>query len=131
MNFALPQIGEGVYEAEVVRWLVEPGDAVKRCQNLLEVMTDKATMEVPAPFPGVVTALRVEPGQRIKVGQVVLEYDPAGSAPDVSLAENKSASVAASARFLPAGKSNGAAQLRPTKAGLLLPSKFPTQTAST
>ena len=47
MEFALPDIGEGVYEAELVRWLVAPGDAVKRGQNLLEVLTDKATMEVP------------------------------------------------------------------------------------
>ena len=50
MEFALPQIGEGVYEAELVRWLVHPGDTVKPGQTLLEVMTDKATMEVPAPF---------------------------------------------------------------------------------
>jgi pyruvate dehydrogenase E2 component (dihydrolipoamide acetyltransferase)/2-oxoisovalerate dehydrogenase E2 component (dihydrolipoyl transacylase) len=48
---------------------------VTRGQNLLEVMTDKATMEVPAPFAGTVTALRAEPGQPIKVGQVVLTYE--------------------------------------------------------
>ena len=56
MEFALPEIGEGVYEAELVRWLVAPGDAVRRGQNLLEVMTDKATMEVPSPFVGTVTS---------------------------------------------------------------------------
>ena len=58
MDFQLPELGEGVYEAELVRWLVTAGDAVKRGQNLMEVMTDKATMEVPSPFAGTVTALR-------------------------------------------------------------------------
>src|SRR5436305_9753531 len=75
MDFALPEIGEGVYEAELVAWLVKPGDRVQRGQNLAEVMTDKATMEVPAPFAGTITALRAEPGQKIKVGEVILTYD--------------------------------------------------------
>ena len=57
MDFALPAIGEGVYEAELVRWLVAPGDAVKRGQLLLEVLTDKATMEVPSPFAGTIGSL--------------------------------------------------------------------------
>jgi pyruvate dehydrogenase E2 component (dihydrolipoamide acetyltransferase)/2-oxoisovalerate dehydrogenase E2 component (dihydrolipoyl transacylase) len=78
MDFRLPELGEGVYEAELVAWLVKPGDAVRRGQNLLEVLTDKATMEVPAPFAGTITALRAEPGQRVKVGDVVLAYDAAG-----------------------------------------------------
>ena len=64
MDFALPEIGEGVYEAELVAWLVKVGDAVKRGQNLLEVMTDKATMEVPSPFAGTITALRPSPVSR-------------------------------------------------------------------
>ena len=54
MDFALPEVGEGVYEAELIAWSVQPGDAVKRGQKLMEVMTDKAAMEVPAPFHGVV-----------------------------------------------------------------------------
>jgi pyruvate dehydrogenase E2 component (dihydrolipoamide acetyltransferase)/2-oxoisovalerate dehydrogenase E2 component (dihydrolipoyl transacylase) len=80
MDFRLPELGEGVYEAELVSWLVQPGAAVKRGQGLLEVMTDKATMEVPSPFAGTVTALQAEPGQQIKVGQVVLSYDGVGAA---------------------------------------------------
>jgi pyruvate dehydrogenase E2 component (dihydrolipoamide acetyltransferase)/2-oxoisovalerate dehydrogenase E2 component (dihydrolipoyl transacylase) len=75
MDFALPELGEGVYEAEVVRWLVKPGDAVKRGQSLLEVMTDKATMEVPSPFIGTVKSLSAEPGQQVKVGATILQYD--------------------------------------------------------
>ncbi len=78
MDFALPEIGEGVYEAELIRWLIEPGAAVKRGQALAEVMTDKATMEVPAPFLGTVVALRAQPGQPIKVGEVLLSYEELG-----------------------------------------------------
>jgi pyruvate dehydrogenase E2 component (dihydrolipoamide acetyltransferase)/2-oxoisovalerate dehydrogenase E2 component (dihydrolipoyl transacylase) len=77
MDFRLPELGEGVYEAEVVTWLVKPGDSVKRGQSVLEVLTDKATMEVPAPFHGTITALQAEPGKQIQVGQVILTYEPA------------------------------------------------------
>jgi pyruvate dehydrogenase E2 component (dihydrolipoamide acetyltransferase)/2-oxoisovalerate dehydrogenase E2 component (dihydrolipoyl transacylase) len=79
MDFHLPQLGEGVYEAEMVRWLVNPGDRVHHGQGLMEVMTDKATMEVPAPFAGTVTELRVQPGQTIKVGDLILSYTPSGA----------------------------------------------------
>ena len=96
MEFALPEIGEGVYEAEVIAWHVQPGEAVKRGQTLLEVMTDKATMEVPAPFAGTVTGLRSAPGQRIKVGEVVLDYDPA----EQPAALTPSATIGASTRPL-------------------------------
>jgi 2-oxoisovalerate dehydrogenase E2 component (dihydrolipoyl transacylase) len=74
MDFALPEIGEGVYEAELTAWSVGIGDVVKRGQKLMEIMTDKAAMEVPAPFNGAISALRAEPGQKIKVGDIVLIY---------------------------------------------------------
>lgn len=79
MDFALPELGEGIYEAELIRWLVKPGDSVRRGQALLEVMTDKATMEVPAPFAGKVTYITGEPGAKLKVGQIVLAYQPDSS----------------------------------------------------
>jgi pyruvate dehydrogenase E2 component (dihydrolipoamide acetyltransferase)/2-oxoisovalerate dehydrogenase E2 component (dihydrolipoyl transacylase) len=79
MDFALPELGEGVYEAELVQWLVRPGEVVKRGQPLAEVMTDKATMEVPAPFSGKVTAITGEPGARLKIGQVILSYQQDGA----------------------------------------------------
>ena len=50
MDFPLPPLGEGLIEVELIRWLVRPGDAVSRGQGLMEVMSDKAIMEVPAPF---------------------------------------------------------------------------------
>src|SRR5262245_1299573 len=82
MDFPLPELGEGVYEAEFVRWLVKPGDAVQHGQGLMEVMTDKATMEVPAPFAGTVHELRVQPGQMVKVGDLILSYTPTGAVPE-------------------------------------------------
>ena len=78
MDFPLPELGEGVYEAELVRWLVEPGDTVKRGQPLLEVLTDKATMEVPAPFAGKILRVQGEAGSRLAVGETVLSYESAG-----------------------------------------------------
>lgn len=78
MDFRVPELGEGVYEAELVAWLVKVGDTVKRGQYLMEVLTDKATMEVPSPFAGTITGLHAEPGQQIMVGDVVLTYSPAG-----------------------------------------------------
>ncbi|MSR53896.1 MAG: 2-oxo acid dehydrogenase subunit E2 [Gemmataceae bacterium] len=85
MDFALPELGEGLYEAELIRWLVQPGDAVKRGQPLLEVMTDKATMEVPAPFSGKLTAIQGEPGTKLKIGKIILSYQPTASGESASL----------------------------------------------
>src|SRR3954451_19713324 len=78
MDFLLPELGEGVYEAELVSWLVKPGDTVRRGQNLMEVLTDKATMEVPSPFAGTIDALNAQASQQVKVGDVVLTYTPVG-----------------------------------------------------
>jgi pyruvate/2-oxoglutarate dehydrogenase complex dihydrolipoamide acyltransferase (E2) component len=83
MDFTLPELGEGVYEAELIRWLVEPGETVKRGQPLAEVMTDKATMEVPAPFAGKITTVSAEPGAKLKVGHRILTYEPAGSKAEI------------------------------------------------
>src|SRR2546421_3271538 len=76
MDFQLPELGEGVYEAELVAWKVKPGDVVKRGQILMEALTDKATMEVPAAFAGTIEHLNAKPGDQIKVGQTLLTYEP-------------------------------------------------------
>ncbi len=72
MEFPLPPVGEGVYEVELVRWMVKPGDRVKPGQPMLEVLSDKATMEVPAPFAGTISSLVANAGLKVKIGQVVL-----------------------------------------------------------
>jgi pyruvate dehydrogenase E2 component (dihydrolipoamide acetyltransferase)/2-oxoisovalerate dehydrogenase E2 component (dihydrolipoyl transacylase) len=78
MDFPLPPVGEGLFEVELMRWLVRPGEAVTRGHGLMEVMSDKATMEVPAPFAGTIKSLEATPGTKVKVGQVVLSYEPVG-----------------------------------------------------
>lgn len=66
-KFVLPDIGEGVAEAEVQQWFVKPGDHVVEDQPLVEVMTDKATVTLPSPRRGTVTRLLYQPGQMAKV----------------------------------------------------------------
>src|SRR4051812_22675739 len=62
-EFKLPDLGEGVSEGEIVRWLVNVGDAVRPEQELVEVMTDKVTAALPSPLAGRVSALHGVPGE--------------------------------------------------------------------
>jgi pyruvate dehydrogenase E2 component (dihydrolipoyllysine-residue acetyltransferase) len=79
--FALPDLGEGLTEAEIVKVLVEEGDVLAEDAPLLEVETDKATVEIPSPFAGRVTRIHVQPGQTVKVGDVLVTFeDSAGAA---------------------------------------------------
>lgn len=71
----LPELGEGVTEGELVKWLVKPGDTVKADQTVAEIMTDKATVEVPSPVAGTVKELKFKPGQVIKVESVILTLE--------------------------------------------------------
>ncbi|HKQ57464.1 MAG TPA: biotin/lipoyl-containing protein, partial [Candidatus Eisenbacteria bacterium] len=77
----LPDIGEGVAEGEIVRWLVKAGDAVREDQPLVEVMTDKANVEIPAPRTGTIEAIHVAEGQVVPVGTVIVSIAVAGGAP--------------------------------------------------
>lgn len=77
----LPDIGEGVQEGELVKWLVKVGDTVKPDQPVAEVMTDKATVEVPSPIAGTVKELKFKEGDMIKIESVMVVLDGAGGAP--------------------------------------------------
>jgi pyruvate dehydrogenase E2 component (dihydrolipoamide acetyltransferase) len=79
-EFALPDIGEGLVEGEIVRWMVKEGDAVKEEQAFVEVMTDKATVTITSPVTGKVTALKAKEGEVVAVGKVIAVFDAAGSA---------------------------------------------------
>ena len=119
-RFVLPDIGEGVVEAEVQRWFVKPGDHVVEDQPLVEVMTDKATVTIPSPRRGTVTKLFHDVGQIAKVHEPILELvedaraehfpSPVEVAPpevapsmDVAPAANPPASAAAEG-MVPSGK---------------------------
>ena len=78
-DFLLPDLGEGLEDAEIVSWLVAIGDTVTVDQPVVEVETAKASVEVPVPFAGTVTALFGEPGERVLVGSPLIAVgDPAG-----------------------------------------------------
>ncbi|MEO0763480.1 MAG: biotin/lipoyl-containing protein, partial [Pseudomonadota bacterium] len=71
LEFKLPDIGEGIAEGEIVQWLVKPGETVEEHQAVVEVMTDKATVEVPAPAAGTITELKADEGDVVPVGDVI------------------------------------------------------------
>jgi 2-oxoisovalerate dehydrogenase E2 component (dihydrolipoyl transacylase) len=79
--FRLPDIGEGVAEAEITAWHVKPGDHIAEDGPLLDVMTDKATVDMTSPVEGIVTAVHGEVGSMAPVGAVLVEMDVAGEAP--------------------------------------------------
>ncbi|HEX6838821.1 MAG TPA: biotin/lipoyl-containing protein, partial [Polyangia bacterium] len=79
-EFRLPDIGEGVVEGEVVKWHVKPGDNVREDQPMVEVMTDKATVEIPSPKAGVIKEIRAAEGSTCAVGAVMVVIDEAGGA---------------------------------------------------
>jgi pyruvate dehydrogenase E2 component (dihydrolipoamide acetyltransferase) len=77
-EFKLPDIGEGVVEGEVVRWLVSEGELVREDQPLVEIMTDKATVEIPAPRAGRVVRRMYAEGQVCPVGRVLITIETGG-----------------------------------------------------
>jgi pyruvate dehydrogenase E2 component (dihydrolipoamide acetyltransferase) len=79
--FLLPDLGEGLTEAEIVKVLVREGDVIQEDAPLIEVETDKANVEIPSPMGGRVAKIHVEAGQIVKVGSVLVTFDDAGAAP--------------------------------------------------
>jgi pyruvate dehydrogenase E2 component (dihydrolipoamide acetyltransferase) len=77
-EFKLPDVGEGLTEAEIVRWLVEEGDGVTEDQPVAEVETDKAVVEVPAPVNGTVREILAEAGEMVPVGEAIITFDVEG-----------------------------------------------------
>jgi pyruvate dehydrogenase E2 component (dihydrolipoamide acetyltransferase) len=81
-TFTLPDLGEGLTEAEIVRVLVSEGQVVSEDAPILEVETDKAQVEIPSPFAGRVETVHVRPGQTVKVGAALITFaDDGGGAP--------------------------------------------------
>ena len=80
-HFILPDLGEGVHEAELIKWRVSVGDTVKEHQTLAEMETDKALVEVPSPWTGVIKSLNGSEGEIIIVGSILVNYDIGSDAP--------------------------------------------------
>ena len=120
MDVKLPELGEGVTEGELVKWTVKVGDTVKADQTVAEIMTDKATVEVPSPVAGVVKELKFKPGQIIKVESVLLSLEGSG-------ATTTKAAPAATQAAAPVVTSTPAAATSKTAtpAGATIPVKLP------
>ena len=103
-NIALPELGEGVTEGELVKFLVKVGDKIAADQTIAEMMTDKATVEVPSPSAGIVKELKAKDGDVVTVGQVLIVIDDAAAGASVSAAPVASAAKAAPAATSPAAK---------------------------
>ena len=81
-EFKLPDIGEGVSEGEIVKWHVKAGDSIESDQEMVEVMTDKVTVQIPSPVKGTVKSILFQEGQVVQVGSVLIEIETEGGAPE-------------------------------------------------
>jgi len=111
-TFKLPDLGEGLAEAEILAWHVKVGDHVRVDQPMVSVETAKAVVEVPAPYSGVVTALRAAPGDIVPTGAPLIEFDAGtvvGSMPETAAEEFVEQVFAAPRGARGNGNSNGRA----------------------
>src|SRR5690625_2035257 len=80
-HYRLPDVGEGLTEADIVQWLVKPGDEDKVNQPIVEIETAKSLVELPSPHDGVVVELLFEEGQTVEVGTPIITIGPVGYEP--------------------------------------------------
>jgi pyruvate dehydrogenase E2 component (dihydrolipoyllysine-residue acetyltransferase) len=122
IDFRLPDIGEGVAEGEIVRWIVEAGAQVAEHESIVEVMTDKATVEIPAPAAGTVTEIVVAAGETVPVGDVIFRLATAGAPAQVAQPEPAMAGAAVASAGAPAQAAAAAPVRRPDEKVLAVPS---------
>jgi 2-oxoisovalerate dehydrogenase E2 component (dihydrolipoyl transacylase) len=106
-DFTLPDVGEGLTEAEIVSWKVKAGDTVQMNQVLVEIETAKSLVELPSPFAGTVSALLVEEGQTVEVGTPIITVSSEGDVP-ASAVDEVSALAETAARVAVAEEKSGA-----------------------
>ncbi len=80
-DYLLPDVGEGLTEAEIVSWRVKEGDTIEINDIVVEIETAKSLVELPSPYAGVVTALLVPEGETVPVGTAIISIGAAGEAP--------------------------------------------------
>src|SRR5256886_5453205 len=80
-DFTLPELGENIAAGDVLRVLVNPGDTLAKDQPVLELETDKATIEVPSSVAGKIKEIKVKAGDKVKVGQAILSVEDGAAAP--------------------------------------------------
>ena len=99
-EFRLPDIGEGIAEGEIVKWLVKEGDEVKEDDIIAEVQTDKAVVEIPAPVNGKVLRLHAKEGEVVNVGSVIVTFEVADEAAGDSSAASLSEQPSEQSQFV-------------------------------
>lgn len=109
VEFKLPDIGEGVHEGEITKWLVQPGQQIQADQPMVEVMTDKATVEIPSPVTGTVEGLMFKEGETVEVGKVILKINDGANGAKAAPAQAAAPKQAAPAPQAPAQKAAPAA----------------------
>ena len=115
-EFKIPELGENVTSGDVVRVLVKPGDSVAKDQPILELETDKATIEVPSTVAGTVKEVKVKQGQKVNVGQIVLTVDGSAAEPAKADAEKPKSAQAEQPGQEPAPKAEDKPKPQPTGA---------------
>jgi pyruvate dehydrogenase E2 component (dihydrolipoamide acetyltransferase) len=112
-QFRLPDVGEGLTEADIVTWRVKPGDTVTDGQTIVEIETAKAVVELPSPYDGVVTQLLVDEGQTVDVGTPIIAVDTAGGAPAPPAREDTAPAAPESTAPAPATPTPAAPERQP------------------
>jgi 2-oxoisovalerate dehydrogenase E2 component (dihydrolipoyl transacylase) len=122
-DFPLPDVGEGLTEAEIVSWKVKPGDTVTINQVLVEIETAKSLVELPSPFEGTVTAILVEEGQTVEVGTPIITVSSDGAAVELTAPaadEDTTGAIADTAATVAAAESSASATSSEEKPGAVL-----------
>src|SRR3989344_8202830 len=88
-EFKFPDVGEGITEGEIVKWLVNEGDSVKEDQKIVQVETDKAVIDLPSPLSGKILKINKHEGEKVKVGESLVTI---GSEKEVILTNKTKAS---------------------------------------
>jgi pyruvate dehydrogenase E2 component (dihydrolipoamide acetyltransferase) len=113
-EFKLPDIGEGVAEGEIVRWIVKTGDAIKEDQPMVEVMTDMATVEITSPVTGTVSKILAEEGSTVPVHSVIVHIEEGGGS-EAKPAEEKKPEAKPAAKKDEAAPSTKKTESKPAK----------------
>src|SRR5438105_324010 len=116
--FKLPDVGEGTAEAEIVAWHVAVGDHIKEDQQLVDVMTDKATVEMTSPVDGVIVSLHGAPGEMATVGAPLVELDVEGAG-NTAASASPAKTEGAKASAKPESKKQDKAEERKTSAEVI------------
>ncbi|BCJ85470.1 dihydrolipoamide acetyltransferase family protein [Effusibacillus dendaii] len=110
-QWKLPDVGEGIHEAEIIRWLVKEGDTVETDQPILEMQTDKALVEIPSPVKGKIVKLHAAERDVVRVGTILVEFETNQQTPN---SENQTTQTETAQT--PASVSNQSQQTAPTPA---------------